>query len=196
MVPGGTASAVPVTTTPSAPADASPDTTAVNRLRIAPPDPQTQEPSDASPEAAVTRRELTPGAVEENGGLVRSALFSAAHGLAESCYVELREATLGRLAPNLNRSDWQRALAAVDAFIEAEYRYQATENTVLLERFVWRQPPPGTGGSGVFEGKAGSLKAGSIEFGYVLNFAEYPQLANAHAERSSAHAALTPFLKR
>lgn len=111
MVPGGTASAVPVTTTPSAPADASPDTTAVNRLRIAPPDPQSQEPSDASPEAAVPRRELTPSAVEENGGLVRSALFSAAHGLAESCYVELREATLGRLAPNLNSSDWQRALA-------------------------------------------------------------------------------------
>lgn len=144
----------------------------------------------------MTRRELTPSAVEESAGLVRSALFSAAEGLAESCYVELRNATLGQLVPNLNSNDWHRALAAVDAFIAAEYRYQATENTVLQERFVWRQPPPRTGGSGVFRGEAGSLRAGSIEFGYVLNFEEYPQLAKAHTERSSAHAALTPFLKK
>lgn len=203
-IPIGTTSAGPVTKTPSGQADPSHDTDAVARLRIAPPDPPPPAPpdprppetSDASRDAAVTRRELTPAAVDENGGLVRSALFSAARGLAESCYVELREATLARLAPNLGSADQQRAHAAVDAFIEAEYRYRATENTVLLEKFVWRQPSPPTGGSGLFLGKLGSLKAGSIEYEYVLNFDEYPQLAKAHADRSRAQAALTSFLTK
>ena len=171
LVPSRTASAEPVTKTPPAPADASPD-------------------------AAVTRRELTPSAVHENVGLVRSALFSAAQGLAASCYVELREATLARLDPNLGGTDRQRAHAAVDAFVEAEYRYLATENTVLLERFIWQQPPPRTGGSGIFRGKFGSLTVGSVEFEYMLNFEEYPQLAKAHTDQSTAHDALAPFLTR
>lgn len=111
-------------------------------------------------------------------------LLAEEESIAEECYKNLLTRSLQRIPKRLEGQALQKAKAAAQAYVDAEYAYRVQRIKIAVDALVYGVVPPmPSGPKGVFLCDTITVGEGEAAKSYVMDFDLYPDLRKAYEHR-------------